>query len=234
MSEASAREVVTTFRSVFPHVVAFNDRDLILLGSDRPIRFSLERMIRRFADPAVRASLAEAYVRYPADLLVKLRLDERGVAQFGTGAALNTDDNMRLELAAPRTLYQDRLAAILAELDPVPAGAARSADRLRVTGRGGGRAGRLLLHRRALRRGPASLRTGAGARTVVRGVEVAGTDSRAPGRPAPRASRLAARPGRRRRPRSAGAGAGAASQHRSRLNPGPTRRPAGSCGAPAG
>ena len=120
MSEASAREVVTTFRSVFPHVVAFNDRDLILLGSDRPIRFSLERMIRRFADPAVRASLAEAYVRYPADLLVKLRLDERGVAQFGTGAALNTDDNMRLELAAPRTLYQDRLAAILAELDRYP------------------------------------------------------------------------------------------------------------------
>ena len=120
MSEASAREVVATFRSVFPHVVAFNDRDLILLGSDRPIRFSLERMIRRFADPAVRASLAEAYVRYPADLLVKLRLDERGVAQFGTGAALNTDDNMRLELAAPRTLYQDRLAAILAELDRYP------------------------------------------------------------------------------------------------------------------
>lgn len=120
MSEDSAREVVATFRSVFPHVVAFKDRDLILLGSENPIRFSLDGMTRRFADPAVRASLAEAFVRYPADLLVKLRLDERGTAAFSAGAAFNTDDNMRLELAAPRTLYQDRLAAIRAALNQYP------------------------------------------------------------------------------------------------------------------
>ena len=120
MSEDSAREVMATFRSVFPHVVAFNDRDLILLGSDRPISFSLDQMTRRFADPGVRASLAEAFVRYPTDLLVKLKLDERGTAAFAAGAALNTDDNMRLELAAPRTLYQDRLTAIRAELDQHP------------------------------------------------------------------------------------------------------------------
>ena len=86
MSEDSAREVMATFRSVFPHVVAFNDRDMILLGSDRPIMFSLDQMTRRFADPGVRASLAEAFVRYPADLLVKLRLDERGTAAFAAGA----------------------------------------------------------------------------------------------------------------------------------------------------
>ena len=120
LSEDSAREVMATFRSVFPHVVAFNDRDLILLGSDRPIAFSLDRMTRRFADPGVQASLAEAYVRYPADLLVKLSLDERGTAAFAAGAAVNTDDNMRLELAAPRTLYQDRLTAIRARLDRDP------------------------------------------------------------------------------------------------------------------
>ena len=120
MSEDSAREVMATFRSVFPHVVAFNDRDLILLGSDRPISFSLDQMTRRFAHPGVRASLAEAYVRYPADLLVKLRLDEPGTAAFAAGSLLNTDDNMRLELAAPRTLYQDRLTAIRAELDRHP------------------------------------------------------------------------------------------------------------------
>ena len=120
MSEDSAREVMATFRSVFPHVVAFGDRDLILLGSDRPITFSLDQMTRRFADPRVLASLAEVYVRYPTDLVVKLRLDERGTAAFAAGAALNTDDNMRLELAAPRTLYQDRLTAIRAELDRHP------------------------------------------------------------------------------------------------------------------
>ena len=120
MSEDSAREVMASFRSVFPHVVAFNDRDLILLGSDRPITFSLDQMTRRFADPRVLASLAEVYVRYPTDLVVKLRPAERGTAAFAAGAALNTDDNMRLELAAPRTLYQDRLIAIRTELDRHP------------------------------------------------------------------------------------------------------------------
>lgn len=124
MSEDAAREVVATFRQVFPHVVAFKDRDLILLGSKQPISFSLDEMNQRFRDPAVRASLGEAFVRYPADLLVKLRLDERGTAAFADGAPFNTDDNMRLELAAPRTLYDDQLPAILEALDrhpPVPA-----------------------------------------------------------------------------------------------------------------
>ncbi len=123
MSEDAAREVVATFRHVFPHVVAFKDRDLILLGSAQPISFSLDAMNRRFADPGVRASLGGAFVRYPADLLVKLRLDERGTAAFAGDAPFNTDDNMRLELAAPRTLYDDRLPAILAALDrhpPIP------------------------------------------------------------------------------------------------------------------
>ncbi len=120
LSEGSAREVMATFRHVFPQAVAFSDRDLILLGSDRPISFSLDQMTRWFADAGVRASLAEAYVRFPADLLVKLRLDERGTAAFAAGAALNTDDNMRLELAAPRTVYRDRLTAIRAQFDRHP------------------------------------------------------------------------------------------------------------------
>jgi len=88
-------------------VLAFKDRDLILLGSRQPIGFDLNHMNRRFATPAVRGSLAEALFRYPTDLLIKLRLDERGAVAYSHGAVLNTDDNMRLELAAPTTLYQD-------------------------------------------------------------------------------------------------------------------------------
>ena len=76
MSEESTRSLVGTFRSVFPHTIAFRDRDLILLGSDRPIRFSFQRLLERFQDPRVKQSLEQAFVRYPTDLLVKLRLDE--------------------------------------------------------------------------------------------------------------------------------------------------------------
>ena len=120
MSEESTRSLVATFRSVFPHTIAFRDRDLILLGSDRPIRFSFQRLLERFEDPSVKQSLEQAFVRYPTDLLVKLRLDEAGVEAFSRGAPLNTDDNMRLELAAPRTLYQDRVEATRAEMARYP------------------------------------------------------------------------------------------------------------------
>ena len=120
MSEESTRSLVATFRSVFPHTIAFRDRDLILLGSDRPIRFSFQHLLERFQDPRVKQSLEQAFVRYPADLLVKLRLDEAGVETFSRGAPLNTDDNMRLELAAPRTLYQDRVEATRAEMARYP------------------------------------------------------------------------------------------------------------------
>ena len=120
MSEESTRSLVATFRSVFPHTLAFRDRDLILLGSDRPIRFSFQRLLERFEDPSVKQSLEQAFVRYPTDLLVKLRLDEAGVETFSRGAPLNTDDNMRLELAAPRTLYQDRVEATRAEMARYP------------------------------------------------------------------------------------------------------------------
>jgi spermidine synthase len=120
MSEDAVREVVATFRHVFPHVVAFKDRDLILLGPAQSISFSIDDMNQRLGDPAVRASLGEVFVRYPADLLVKLRLDERGTEAFAGAAPFNADDNMRLELAAPRTLYDDQLPAILEALDRHP------------------------------------------------------------------------------------------------------------------
>ena len=120
MSEESTRSLVATFRSVFPHTIAFRDRDLILLGSDRPIRFSFQRLLERFQDPSVKQSLEQAFVRYPTDLLVTLRLDEAGVETFSRGAPLNTVDNMRLELAAPRTLYQDRVEATRAEMARYP------------------------------------------------------------------------------------------------------------------
>ena len=112
MTEEATRALLATFRSVFPHVVAFKDRDLILIGSREPITFSFSRMQALFERPAVRESLGRAFLTYPADLLVQLSLDEDGAERFARGGRLNTDDNMWLELAAPRSLYQDHLAAI--------------------------------------------------------------------------------------------------------------------------
>lgn len=121
MSDASVRSLVATFREVFPHTLIFTDRDLILLGGRQPIRFSLAAMAERFRNPDVAGSLARTFVTYPADLLVKLRLDQEGVAQLAAEAPLNTDDNMRLELAAPRLFDADDVEATERALSRHPA-----------------------------------------------------------------------------------------------------------------
>ena len=52
--------------------------------------------------------------------MLTLRVRDSQGSSARAGAALNTDDNRRLELAAPRSLYQERLTAIRAELDRYP------------------------------------------------------------------------------------------------------------------
>jgi spermidine synthase len=113
MSEESTRSLLATFRKVFPHVLAFSDRDLILLGSRKPLAISVERLKALYQSTEIGESLARAGLRYPSDVLASMRLDSRGVEAFARGAPLNTDDNMRLELRAPKTLYRDDAAAIV-------------------------------------------------------------------------------------------------------------------------
>jgi hypothetical protein len=120
MSEEGARSLLATFRSVFPHTIVFGERDLLLLGSRRPIRFDLARMQAQMSNRGVATSLARTRVQFPFDLLVEMRLDEPGAEAFARGAPLNTDDNMRLELMAPRTLYGDHLSGIRAAMQRHP------------------------------------------------------------------------------------------------------------------
>jgi spermidine synthase len=115
MSEEATRSLVATFASVFPEQLLFrlsSGRDVLLLGSHEPIRFSLPRMRQVFEDPARGQVLGSIGLHYPFDVLVGLTLDTEGCAEFAEGAPLNTDDNMRLELSAPRTLYVDRTEEI--------------------------------------------------------------------------------------------------------------------------
>jgi tetratricopeptide (TPR) repeat protein len=114
---------VATFSSVFPEQLMFrmsSGRDVLLLGSRRPMRFSLAGMRGVFEDPAQGPVLGAIGLHYPFDLLVDLSLDTGGCAEFSRGAPINTDDNMRLELSAPRTLYVDRIEEIGASIGRHP------------------------------------------------------------------------------------------------------------------
>jgi len=116
MSEESTRSLFATFRRVFPHVVAFSDRDLILIGSRRPISISVERLNQLYQSKEIGESLARAGLKYPSDVLVSMRLDSVGVEAFAEEAPMNTDYNMLLELRAPKTLCRDDADAILAAM----------------------------------------------------------------------------------------------------------------------
>ena len=116
MSEDSTRSLIATFRSVFPHVIVFKDRDMILLGSRKPVSISVERLQQLYQSKEIGESLIRAGLKYPSDVLVSMRLDSRGAEAFAKEAPLNTDDNMRLELRAPKTLYRDDIDAILAAM----------------------------------------------------------------------------------------------------------------------
>jgi spermidine synthase len=113
MSEEATRSLIATFRQVFPHVVAFKDRDLILIGAKKPLRFSTDRLEAFYRTPSIQESLKLAEMPYPSDVLASMTLDDDGTEAFSENAPLNTDDNMYLELRAPRSLYTDEVDAIL-------------------------------------------------------------------------------------------------------------------------
>ncbi|MFC2154870.1 hypothetical protein ACFLRB_00050 [Acidobacteriota bacterium] len=117
MTEDSIKSLLATFRSVFPYTLVFKYTDLIILGSRQPIRFDLNHLHNAFQQPGIRKSLSNTLIRDPADMIIRLGLDEKGVETFSKGAPVNTDDNMLLELAAPRSLYLNRADAIIAEME---------------------------------------------------------------------------------------------------------------------
>ena len=108
LGPARVKMIYRSFHTAFPYVYAFTPgdetTDTILLGSLTPIPLDLGALDRRMADPTVRAELDRAFVNTPEDLAASLLLAPDEVASFTAGAALNTDDNARLEHTAPRDL----------------------------------------------------------------------------------------------------------------------------------
>ncbi len=139
------RSVVAAFRASFPQALlfeTFRGTDLLLLGSDHPLRFDLDRVAGRMSELRVRMDLARVGTRNPVDLLPLLRLGGPEIERFAARAERNTDDNARVEFSAPRTLYaptsEETLARIaelavdpIGHVEPRPASRAEE-DRLRL------------------------------------------------------------------------------------------------------
>ncbi|MBN1652359.1 MAG: fused MFS/spermidine synthase [Deltaproteobacteria bacterium] len=81
MSPENVKIIYRTFASHFKYVVAFSAEELasdtILLGSDSPLLFDLERFTRNLAPPAVRREVDRASIRTPFDLLARVLFASR-------------------------------------------------------------------------------------------------------------------------------------------------------------
>jgi spermidine synthase len=111
MSQENIKTLLRSFTAVFPYTYAFSaehlSSDVLLLASPRPLPLSLPRLRRNFdgaRHPLLRAELARAGVQSAEDLLADLLLVPADFPALTAGAALNTDDNARIEFAAPRDL----------------------------------------------------------------------------------------------------------------------------------
>lgn len=102
--------VIAAFRTAFPHVLVFDTMDgtdLLLMGSEEPLRLDLSRLGDRMSELRVRIDLGRIGIRSPEDWLVLLRAGDAGVDAAIRGARRNTDDNGQVEFSAPKALYAE-------------------------------------------------------------------------------------------------------------------------------
>ncbi len=108
MAPWNIKTIYGTVREAFPYVYVFAAEDLssdtILVGSMKPLPLDIDVLERAFRDPTTRAEARRGGFNSPHDVLAYLLLTPEELESFTAGAPINTDDNARIEFAAPRDL----------------------------------------------------------------------------------------------------------------------------------
>jgi hypothetical protein len=98
---------VRTVAAVFPHVSVWHGPlrySWVINGSDTPHGPDLAIVLRRIAEPAVRADLESIGMPDPFAFLGYFVLGGDGVARFAGEGPLVTDDHTRLDFSVPRSI----------------------------------------------------------------------------------------------------------------------------------
>ncbi len=97
--------VLKTFHSVFPHCLLWMapnciNKQIVLMGSERPLTFNIEEISQRFNDSSVKKDLSAANINNWLDLIGCILLDEKGIESIAREAEINSDDNPVLEFSS--------------------------------------------------------------------------------------------------------------------------------------
>ncbi|HKC61608.1 MAG TPA: fused MFS/spermidine synthase [Myxococcales bacterium] len=119
MGDDNAQLVLRTFRKVFPHTTVWQTLgyDLLLIGSDRPLRLDAAELEKRMSVPEVRESLARLAIQDPPTLLSYQMLSESSAALAAGEGPLNSDQFPALEFSAPRDFFLSSSSHIFSNLD---------------------------------------------------------------------------------------------------------------------
>jgi spermidine synthase len=121
LDEGMLKMSLRTFRSVFPHATLwylsnYPTHYALLVGTLKPLRIDVARIVDRLAERDVREDLAEIGLDRPAKILSGLLLDETAYAEYVGQGPINSDRYPLLEFMAPRRAYRFALSQNLAAL----------------------------------------------------------------------------------------------------------------------
>ena len=114
------RTVIRTFLEAFPRVTlweVWRGVDYLLVGSDEPQAIDADALAR-LATVDVARDLGRIHVARPGDVVGTFVAGTDSLRRFAGAGPIHTDDNGRLEYAAPRTLHRSMSAANLEALAP--------------------------------------------------------------------------------------------------------------------
>lgn len=118
LSLRNVKSVVATFARNFDYVVLWRGSfDLLLIGSNSPIRIDLDRFSERLGRPSVQSQLSRLGLDKPSSLLAGFAMDDAAVRAWSDGDIINTDDNLYLEFSSPLNIGSSQLKRILHSID---------------------------------------------------------------------------------------------------------------------
>jgi spermidine synthase len=110
LSEENLQSVVKTLRQNFAYTMiwmTFDDAELI--GSNSPIIIDEKEMEERIREPEVLRDLLQVYMGSAEDFLNYFVMGTEGTGAYSERGIVNTDNNIYLELSAPRSIGLSKL-----------------------------------------------------------------------------------------------------------------------------
>ena len=130
-NETETRELVRSFLDAFPYATLWTTElhEMLLVGSETPIRLDASAMARRFASETVVASMKAVGVGSPGAVMATWMMGRKGLEKFVGVAKAVTDDRPRVEYGSwvrPNEITRV-LPQLMALQTPIPVEGADSA-----------------------------------------------------------------------------------------------------------